>query len=462
MKKPLTRLASSPKPSTSTHNMTSPLLAFTSLVFFCLTFGVNLASADDEVPAPPQKKAMAITNCTLHPVSSKPFKGTILFEKGKIVALGKKVKLPKGTVVMDAQGKHVYPGLFESHSQLGLTELAAVRATNDFRESGTINPNVKALVSVYPDNMQIPVTRSNGVLFAVTAPSGGLISGKSAVIQLDGWTYEDMAILPEASLQVNWPSQTLSSRARRRMSDKEISDLKSERKKQLIQIRELFDSARRYQAARNVDGSTQRYDARLEAMQSVVNGKTPLMVRADRAADIQSAIAFSVEQKLKLIILGGYDAELCANALKKHNVPVIVSATHRNPQRRDDGYDRAYDLPARLHKAGVTFCISGTDRSETWNARNLGYQAGHAVGFGLPEDIALKSVTLFPAQILGVADRIGSLEVGKDASFIVTDGSPLETFTEVHAAFLQGGKVDLNNRQKRLYKKYQQKYLQQK
>ncbi|MEL7500565.1 MAG: amidohydrolase family protein [Planctomycetota bacterium] len=421
----------------------------------------NLTSfADDQVPGAPQDQPILIQNCTIHPVTSKPIKGAMLFENGKIIQIGKKIKPPKNALVIDAQGKHVYPGLFETHSQIGLTELAAVRATNDFRESGSINPNVKALVSIYPDNMNIPVTRSNGVLFAVVAPTGGLISGKSAVVQLDGWTYEDMSIRNEATLQVNWPSMSISNRRRARMTEKEIADAEKRRKLQLIQIREYFDAAKRYRDARASDDSNQRYDARLEAMIEVVDGQLPLMVRADRAAEIQSAVAFGAEQGINIIILGGYDAEMCADVLKKNKVPVIVSAVHRNPQRRDDGYDRAYDLPARLHKAGVQFCISGTDRSETWNARNLAYQAGHAVGFGLPEEEALKSITIHAATILGVDDRIGSLEVGKDASFIVTDGNPMETTTEIHAAYLQGRSVDLNNRQKRLYKKYQQKYEQ--
>lgn len=464
-----TSLTSILKWNTNTMNhqntYSSSTTAFLKLAKFVLAVAVTLSltlghvSAEDEVPGKPQKKPVLLTNATVHPISSEAIEGaSLLFENGKITAIGTSLDAPEGALVIDVRGKHIYPGLFESHSQIGLTELSAVRATNDFREIGSINPNVKAIVSVYPDNMNIPVTRANGVLFAVTAPSGGLISGKSAVIQLDGWTYEEMAIDAEATMQISWPSQAISNRRRARMSESDVTKALAEQKKQLIQIREYFDAAKRYRDAKAAPGSTQNYDARLEAMIDVVNGDLPLMVRADRAAEIQSAVAFAAEEKLKIIILGGYDAELCADILKEHNVPVIVSAVHRNPQRRDEGYDRAYTLPERLRKAGVKFCISGTDRSETWNARNLAYHAGHAVGFGLPVDEALKSVTLYPAQILGVDDRIGSLEVGKDASLIVTDGNPLETTTEIHAAFLQGRTVDLNNRQKRLYKKYQQRY----
>ncbi len=415
----------------------------------------------DEVPGAPQSKPIVLTGGTIHTVSGPTIpRGEILFDKGKIIAIGTSVEKPEGTETISVEGQHVYPGMFESHSSMGLTEISAVRATNDFEESGTINPNVKALVSVYPDNVIIPVTRANGVLFALTAPAGGLISGKSAVLQLDGWTYEDMALQPETALHINWPSQTISPRRRIRMTEEEISKAEKEQAEQLYKIRELFDQSRAYRDARSAKDSRQKYDARLEAMIDVVDGKLPMIIRADRAEDIQSAVSFGAEQQLKIIILGGYDAERCADLLKKHEVPVIISAVYRLPQRRDESYDAAYTLPQRLHNSGVKYCISGTDRSETWNARILPYHAATAVGFGLPADEAIKSITLYPAQILGVDDRIGSLDVGKDASLIITDGDPLETTTTTLAAYIQGKQVDLSNRHLSLYKKYEQKYEQ--
>ena len=433
----------------------------TLLAAACLLMFAMPVMADEEVPGAPQKTPILLTGGTIHPISSAPTEdGEILFENGKITAIGKSVKKPKGTKTLDLKGKHVFPGMIESHSHMGLTEIAAVRATNDFSETGEVNPNVKALVSVNPDNVIIPVTRANGVLFALTAPSGGLISGKSAVIQLDGWTYEDLAIKSETALHITWPSQTLSSRRRARMTEKEIKEAEANRAKQLHKIRDLFDQSRAYRDARAAKDATQKYDARLEAMIDVVDGKLPMMIRANKAAEIQSAIAFGVEQKLKVIILGGYDAEQCAGLLKEHDVPVIISAVYRLPQRRDEGYDSSYSLPLRLEKAGVKYCISGTDRSETWNARTLPYHAATAVGFGLSKEEAMKSITLYAAEILGVDDRIGSLEVGKDASMFITDGDPLETTTKTLSAFVQGRKVDLSNRHLRLFKKYEQKYKQ--
>ena len=430
------------------------------LLLTCLVWSSNLLG-QDEVPGAPQAKPIVLTGGTIHTVSGAIYKsGEILFESGKITAVGRKVERPDQCQEISIEGKHVFPGMFEAHSQMGLTEISAVRATNDYAEAGTINPNVKAIVSVYPDNVVIPVTRANGVLFAVSAPESGMISGKSAVLQLDGWTYEDLALKSEATMQINWPSQYISPRRRSRMSEKEIKEAEKEQADNLIRIRDFFDEARRYRDARASENSSQKYDAKLDSMIAVVDGELPMMIRADRAADIQSAVAFAMEQGLKMILLGGYDADVCADLLKKHHVPVIVSAVYRTPQRRSDGYDKAYSLPARLKKAGVKYCISGTDRSETWNARTLPYHAGTAVGFGLSPLEALKAVTLYPAEILGVADRVGSLEVGKDASLFVCDGDPLETTTKVEMAFIQGRKVDLSNRHLRLYKKYEQRYKQ--
>ena len=384
----------------------------------------------------------------------------LLIEDGKITAIGKKVEVPEGAETIDLKGKHVYPGLFEAHTRMGLTEMSAVRASNDYRESGTVNPNVKALVSINPDNVIIPVTRSNGVLFALAAPSGGLIAGKSAVIQLDGWTYEDMSIKAEAAMQIDWPSQSLSSRQRARMSAKDAQAAVKTQAKRLQKLTEFFAATRNYRDARNAPNSSQNYDARLDAMIDVVGGKIPMMVEANGAAEIQSAVNFSVQENVKLIILGGYDADECIELLKKYDVPVVIGAVHRMPKRRSDEYDRAYTLAARLHQAGVRFCISGTERSKTWNARNLAYHAATAAAFGLPIDQAIRSITLSPAEIFGVDDQLGSLTVGKDASLIVTDGNPLEIRTNVLMAYLQGREVDLSNRQKRLYKKYQLKYKQ--
>lgn len=416
------------------------------------------ALASDQIPGAKQTRPVALTNAVIHPVTGPVIeRGTLVFSGGRITELGANVQPPNGSEIIDLQGKHVYPGLIEAHTQLGLTEISSTRATVDHTETGFINPSVAAHVAVNPDSELIPVTRANGVLAALTAPTGGLVSGQAAVLQLDGWTWEQMTIKPRAALVIDWPR--VSSASRRSFGRTEGSE--GERPENPVkQLRDLFTQARAYGKARAANPDAQRYDARLAAIHSVLENHTPLLVHADRLDQINSAVAFAVEQQTPLIIFGGYDAPECAALLRQYNVPVIVSAIHREPLRNHDDYDASFTLPERLRRAGVRFCISGSARSETWNARNLPWHAATAAAYGLPRDEALKSITLYPAQILGVADRLGSLEPGRDATLFVSTGDPLETEPQVTDAWIQGRRVDLSSRHSQLYRKYQEKYRQ--
>jgi len=415
--------------------------------------------AQMSAPALPQAQPIALVGGTVHPISSEPIeKGTVIFEGGKLTYVGSQTSPPAGAKVIDVTGKHVFPGMFEANSQLGLTEIQSVPATIDTGEVGEINPNVKAQVAINPDSELLPVTRAGGVLLAVSAPSGGLISGRSTVIQLDGWTYEDMAILPVAGMHLTWPGGGGGRRGGpRRAAPGEEGAKPDER---LRELNQFFADARAYRAQRENPVARQAFDLRLEAMADLLDRKIPLVVQANRLPEIQGAIAFAVEQNVRLVILGGYDAPHCADLLKKHDVPVIVSAVYRLPQRASDPYDHAYTLPQRLHEAGVKFCISCTDRSETWNTRNLPFEAATAVAYGLPAAEALKAITLSPAQIFAVDNRVGSLEVGKDATLFVSSASPLDARSQIEQAFIQGRPVDLSNKQTRLYEKYSEKYRQ--
>jgi len=411
------------------------------------------AISSDAIPGAPQKQAIALVGGTVFPIAGPPIEnGIVVFNKGRIVAVGRadEIEPPADAKQINCKGKHVYPGLFEAHSQLGLTEVSAVRASDDRSEVGSLNPNVKAHVSVNPDTELIPVTRANGVLLALTKPSGGLISGQAAVLQLDGWTFEDLALKPGAAMVVNWPSVPNELEKGQTATESDTVE----------RLRKLLDEARTYAAVRKDSPESQPTDLRLEALQPVLSRKMPLLVHADSLAVIQSAVSFAVEQKLRLIIHGGYDAPLCAELLKQHDVPVIIGAAYRLPRRRSDDFDSGYSLASRLHKARVRFCISGGSTSRTWNARNLPYHAGVAVAYGLPHDIALRSITLSPAEILGVSRRVGSLEKGKDATLFVTTGDALETPSNVTAAWIQGRPVDLTSRHLQLYRKYQKKYFQ--
>lgn len=425
---------------------------------FILLFSLLAAPAvaDDTIPGAPQKQAVALVGGTIHTITGDTIeKGTLLFNNGKIVAVGTDVATPGGSKVIDVTGRHVYPGLFEAHSQLGLTEIASTRATVDHSEGGDLNPNVQANRAVNPDSTLIPVTRSNGVLLALTAPRGGTISGRASILQLDGWTFEDMTLNAAAALQVNWPRMQPVFRAE---GDESPEEQNEERDSALKQLRKLFADTRVYMKSRTA--GKQKFDIRLDSMIPVIEGRIPLLVSANMLSQIQSAVMFAAEQKVRIIILGGYDAPHCAALLKQHNVPVIVSAVHRRPRRRSDDYDAPYTLPLRLQRAGIKYCISSSDRSESMNARNLPYEAAYAVAYGLSAEEALKSITIYPAQILGVSDRVGSLEPNKDATLFVSTGDTLETSSNVTHAWIQGRQVDLNDRQKRLYKKYSEKYRQ--
>ncbi|MFN5740890.1 MAG: amidohydrolase family protein [Planctomyces sp.] len=424
------------------------------LLSACLS--VQSALASDQIPGAPQKKPVALVNGVLHTVSGPVIEaGTIVFDNGRITELGPRMQPPPNADVIDLQGRHVYPGMIESHSQLGLTELSSTRATIDTSEVGLLNPNVTAATAVNPDSELIPVTRANGVLVALSAPSGGLVSGKASLLQLDGWTSVDMTLQRESGLVINWPASFRSSFFGPPSAGGAGGEAGGS---QVQELRNLFTDARAWSKARTASPETQRYDIRFASMQPVLAGKVPLIVAADEAEEIQAAVAFGVEQKLQVIIFGGYDAESCAELLRRYQVPVIVSAVHRDPRNDHDDYDAAYTLPERLREAGIRFCISGSARSETWNTRNLPYQAATAAAYGLPRDEALKSVTLYPAQILGVADRLGSLEPGRDATIFVSTGDPLETDSQVTQAWIQGRVVDLNSRHTQLAGKYGEKF----
>jgi len=405
--------------------------------------------AHDQIPGAPQAAPVIITGATIYPIDQPPIEnGSVLFDEGKITAVGTDIGIPDGALEIDGRGKHVYPGLIESVTDIGLTEISAVDATRDRVEFGDRNPNVRSWVAVNPDSELIPVGRAGGVLTAMTAPLGAWMRGQTAVLYLDGWTVAEMTVLAPAGIYVNW-----SALHPRGGDDNEAE----EREQQLADFDALLDEARRYGEARSADAETTPTDVRLESLLPVIAGDMPLIAQANRKGEIESAIQYAQAQNLRLIIHGGYDAAQCAELLNEYTIPVIIDSIYRLPLRRDDPYDSAFTLPQRLKQAGVRFAIAGETRGAS-NLRNLPYHAAAAVAHGLHSDDALRAITLSPAEILGVADRIGSLTVGKDATLIITDGDMLETETHVTAAYIAGRKVDLGNRHKMLYEKYQQKY----
>lgn len=430
-------------------------------------FGATIAFASlsatlwafDQRPAPPQNRPVALVGGTVHTISGEDLTGaTVLFEGGKITALGREVTYPAGTEVMDVSGKHIYPGLIDAFSNLGLTEIGAVRATNDVSETGRINPNARAEVAVNPESELIPVTRANGITTALTAPEGGIISGTTALINLDGWTWEEMTLAAPVALIVNWPQMTPQ---RAWWVTESEEEQKKNRERNLKELSQAFKDARAYWTAKKAatqHGKSIPADMRWEAMVPVFDRKLPVLVMANNLQQIQAAVAWAEEEKIKIIIGGGYDAWRAAELLKAKSIPVLAGGILRTPFRRYEDYDMPFTLPAKLHAAGVPYAIIGDGGAS--NERNLPYHAAMAAAYGLPKDAALKAITLFPAQIFGVADRMGSLEVGKDATLIVTTGDPLEITSNVEMEFIQGKKIDLTSRHTQLFEKYKAKYEQ--
>ena len=413
--------------------------------------------ASDNIPSPPQAKPIALKGATIHPVSGPEIpSGTIVFDKGKITAIGADAAVPAGAEVIDVTGKHVYPGLISANSILGLIEIGAARATVDIEETGAINPNVRAAASINPDSELLPVARSNGILTAHAVPEGGLVSGQSAVIRMDGWTPEDMTVRSPAAMHLRWPNLTINRNPR---AQKSVKDQQKDIDKALKQIRDGFQTARAYWQARKSGTPGFKSDLRWEALMPVFDGSLPLFVHAATAAQIEAALAWAKEMQFKIVLVGGNDAWRMAPQLKESGTPVIIALSTALPLRRDDGYDSAFSNAAKLHEAGVPFCIAMNGRnSEAPHERNLPYEASMAAAFGLPKEEALKAITLYPAQILGVADQLGSLETGKAATLIVTNGDPLDFPTHIEAAYIDGRKIDLTNRQTRLRDKYLEKY----
>ena len=415
-------------------------------VTWCASFGL----ASDQIPGAKQTRTIVIIGATVHTVSGDTIEnGNVVFSDGKITAVGRSVAFPADAERLDAKGAHVYPSLIDANSPIGLVEIESVRATIDHRETGENNANVRAVAAFNPDSELIPVARANGLLVALTAPSGGLISGRSSLMMLDGWNAQDMTLQTDCAMHINWPRMTAPNAGSGRAND----DLES--------LNQLFSQSQRYTAVRAAD-ATQAVDLRLEALAKTLDGKMPIIVAATSVAQIQSAVAFAKQWKLRLIVFGGYEAPECADLLRRENVPVIVSGVYRLPSHRHSAYDSAYTLPQRLHAAGVQFCISATERFGASNLRNLPYHAATAAAYGLSEQGALRAITLSPAEILGVADRVGAIKVGNDATLFIANGNILETPTQVTHAFVQGRRVDLDNRHKQLYRKYTEKYDRQK
>ena len=402
----------------------------------------------------------AITNATLHPVSRASIpNGTIVFEDGQIVDVGAEVSVPAGATVVDADGMHVYPGLIDGGTTLGLNEIGGIQVTQDSAEGGMLQPDLRAAAAVKPDSELIPVARFTGITSAVVAPTGGLIPGQAAMIQLAGWTPSELAYVDQLALQINLPTFTGSLNVATLLRDEEEDDAEPTAEEQLKRLRTLFEEARQYAALRERSAQSRTafpyFEVDLEALIPYATGQKRVLLSANTAPDILAALDLAEELGLRAVIRGGNDAWKVAGELAAADIPVLLNPVTRNPSDVYDPYDSAYASPARLHEAGVRF---GFQSNSGASSRLLPFSAGMAAAFGLPAETALRSVTLSTAEILGVDGQIGSLDVGKRADIIIVDGDPLQPVSNVRFMFIDGQPVDVDdNKHTRLYQKYRQR-----
>jgi len=390
----------------------------------------------------PEVHRIALVGGTVHPVDGPSIRqATLLIEGETIQAVGHKLEIPSDYTKVDTTGLQVYPGLIDAGSLLGLTEISKVRETSDYAESGAFQPDLVGSVAVNPDSEHLSVARAGGILTALTRPKTGRLSGQASLIQLEGWTAPEMTIEPTAGLVLNWPAG-------------------KNRQKTLDELGHFFDEAQRYVAAQNAatdDKPGPVIDPRYEAMRPYLKGEKPLLVEAYSRLQIEESLKFLEERNLKGILCGAEDAWKVRDQISKQEVPVILGSVFRSPQEDYDPYDTTWANAGLLHEAGVSVAFRSDDAA---HAHTLPFSAGRSVAFGLPEDVALKAVTLTAAEVLGVGDRLGSLTPGKWATLIITNGSPLQPSTKIHAALIRGRTVSLENRQTRFAQKYRERLKQ--
>ncbi len=419
----------------------------------------SVVAAAQQAPA-----VYAITHTKIFTLAGSPIDdGILVIRDGKIAAVGTNVDVPAGAQVIDGKGLQVYPGLFDPVTQMGLSEIAAVSATVDTTETGAFNPDVVAAEAVLPSSEHIPVTRAAGITEVLAVPASGgfdsrgsvnILGGQASAINLAGWTINDMLIKKSVAMVLDWPQiQTQSfDFATFSRKTKPFPEAKQERDKQVDELADWLDNARHYAQAWGHGGPAEyRRDLKLEALVPVIRGELPVLVFANRARDIRNAVEFCDKQKVKMILAGGAEAYKVKELLRSKSIPVILQPTLTAPLDEDEPYDRSLSQPAELVDARVKIAFGSFDNSF---ARRLGQQAANAVAYGLPYDEALKAVTLYPAQIFGLADQIGTLELGKIANVIVTNGDPLELTTDVRYLFIKGQLTSTDNKHKALYEKY--------
>lgn len=431
---------------------------FTILTICILTFAINAQSDGSQQNKTGRAGTFAIRGAKIVTVSGPIIEnGTIVIRDGKIAAVGANVDIPKDAEVIDGSGLSVYPGMIDAGTNLGLVEIGqGANGTVDVSETGTNNANEMAIIGVNPNTSHVNVTRVNGITSVMSFANGGLIAGQATVINLNGSTQEAMALVPEFGLVINFPRVStfggfVPGVGRQPVA---MSEALKRRDDQIDELKRLFEQAENYGRAVDAfakDSSLPRIDedTRLAAMVPYIRGEKPMIFRAERERDIRAVAKFVAEMKVKGILLGGQEAWRAADVLKQNNIPVIFNHIYDLPVRDDDPFDSLFAAPSKLAAAGVKFAISTGDGGG--EVRDLPYHAGLAGAYGLSHEDSLRSVTIYPAQILGIADRVGTLEAGKMANVVVTDGDILEPTTNIKYMFITGRMIPLTSRHTELY-----------
>jgi imidazolonepropionase-like amidohydrolase len=398
----------------------------------------------------------AITNARIVPVTTPAIeRGTIVIRDGKIAAVGNKVAVPAGANKIDGTGLSVYPGWIDAYSSVGLIEISSVKGSVDTTELGPFNPQAQAWIAVNPHSEMIRTARANGVTGALVSPSGGLISGVASAINLSGNYPNEMALSREVGVVINIPSiHKRAPRGAERGAAPETPEARGTRVEQdLAKLKQYLREAKAYaeMKARLGKKPNNADDLALDAMVPVMRGEKAAIFPADHFRDIQAAVKLADEFGMKAIIAGGADAWKVADLLKQKNVAVLYTEVHALPREREDPYDAPFTTPEVLRRAGVRFAIASGSSEDN---RNLPYRAAMAAAYGLEREEALKAITQWPAEILGIADRVGSLEAGKLANLLVSRGDPLDARTEIKYVFIEGKLVPLESRNTELYERF--------
>ncbi|MBS1618299.1 MAG: amidohydrolase family protein [Bacteroidetes bacterium] len=434
--------------------MIKKIKTYSALLAIC-TIAVNSAMAQEDVPvpAPKQTERLCLKGGMIHVGNGQVIEhGYVVFENGKVTAVMPDANLKTDETlgrIIDVSGKQVYPGLIAPNTVLGLTEIEAVRATNDMYETGSVNPDVRAIISYNTDSRVTPTVRSNGILYAQIVPQGGRVSGTSSVVQLDAWNWEDAAVKADEGLFITWPNMY---RMKGWWAEPDGYEANKDYDKNVQELKDVFNDAKSYAYAAH-----DKTNLRFESMKKLFTDKANLYVRVDYVKEILQAIAFGEEMGVNVVIMGGADSYMIADVLAAKKIPVILGKAHELPTYSDEDIQQPYKTPAILQKAGVLYAIS---ENGFWQQRNLMFEVGTAATYGMTKEQALSAITANPAKILKLDDKIGTIEAGKAASFIVSDGDLLDMRTSnITLAFIDGRQIDLDNKQKELYKKFTAKYF---